>query len=261
MPAGPPSPSSAAGGHHGDDAAARASAPARTPPTVSGRRGRPSSASGTGQLDHEAGAGLAVGAVLDPDPPAVQAHVLGDQRQAEADALAVGAAVGRPAPREKRSKMRSRSSSGTPGPSSSTAIWMPVVDARRSDHAGGAAAVLLGVVEQVGDHPHEAALVGADDDARQLGVELDRHVDARSSGHGLDHQLGRAAPPRGRGGRRRRRSGRSRAGPRPAAGSGRRRRPSGRARPGPRVGHLVALSSPAPRPTPTGSSAGSAARG
>ena len=55
----------------------------------------------------------------------------------------------------------------------------------------------------------------------------------------LDDELGRRAPPRGRAGRRRRRSGRSRAGPRRAAGTGRRRPTAGRARLG-ALGHLVA---------------------
>ena len=45
------------------------------------------------QLDHEPGARLAVGAILDPDPSAVQAHVLVDERQAEPGAVAAGCAA------------------------------------------------------------------------------------------------------------------------------------------------------------------------
>ena len=70
---------------------------------------------------HEAGAGLAVGAVLDPHPAAVQAHVLVDEGEAEPGAVAASCAVRRP-PRAKRSKTSARSSTGTPGPWSSTAI-------------------------------------------------------------------------------------------------------------------------------------------
>ena len=50
-----------------------------------------------GEADHEAGAGLAVGTVLDPHLAAVQAHVLGDEGQAEADPVAAAAAPAGPA--------------------------------------------------------------------------------------------------------------------------------------------------------------------
>ena len=73
------------------------------------------------QLEHEAGAGLAVGAVLDPHPAAVHAHVLVDQRQAEPGAVAARSAPGDRAAGEALED-RLRSSAGTPGPWSSTAI-------------------------------------------------------------------------------------------------------------------------------------------
>ena len=51
-------------------------------------------ARGGEELDHEAGAGRAVGAVLDPDPPAVHADVLVDEGEPEAGALAATAPPG-----------------------------------------------------------------------------------------------------------------------------------------------------------------------
>ena len=94
--------------------------------------------------------------------------------------------------------------------------WTPVGQLAHLD-PGGAAAVLAGVVEQVGDDADQAALVGPDDHAGQLGVELDGHVGALRPGHRLGDQLAGPDLAAGRGGRRRRRSGRSPAGPRPAA--------------------------------------------
>ena len=55
--------------------------------------------------------------------------------------------------------------------------------------AGGALAVLGRVVEQVGDHPGQPALVGPDHHTREVGVDVDRHVDVGREGDGLDDQL------------------------------------------------------------------------
>ena len=151
--------------------ATSATTSARAPRDRAARRRR--HAGTTGSSTTKRAPSRAVGPVLDPHPPAVQADVLGDEGEAEADALA-RARAGR---RRRRGRSGRRSArarrAGTPGPESSTAICTASSTWRRLT-AGGAVAVLGGVVEQVGDDPGEAALVGPHDDAGELGVELDR---------------------------------------------------------------------------------------
>ena len=84
-----------------------------------------------------------------------------------------------------------------------------------------------------------------------VAVELDRHVRVRRPRHRLGDQLAQAHLVRAPVGRRRRRTGRSRAGPRPAAGSGRRRPPSGRPPTAPRRRASRRGGRRAPRSTPT----------
>ena len=112
------------------------------------------------QLDHEAGAGLAVGAVLDPDPAAVHADVLVDERQPEAGALAAAAPAGGDAAGEALEDQR---------PLLDRHAGAVVLDAdldvgqRLVGEVGVgdrdlqvAAAVGQGVVDQVGDRPGRA---------------------------------------------------------------------------------------------------------
>ena len=76
------------------------------------------------------------------------------------------------------------------GRASSTAIWMPSSDSAAATRSVAPPPYLLGVVEQVGDHPHDAPLVGLDHHAGQLGVELDGHVGVGGVADGLHHELG-----------------------------------------------------------------------
>ena len=135
-----------------------------------GRRGRAcghSSSSVGHQLDHEAGAALAVRTIFHPDPPAVHPHVLVDQRQPEPRALAAGAPAG----------------AATAGEALEHEISLVRRDARTSildgDLQSGdgllvvagdgdrdlrfAATVGAGVVDEVGDHTGEAPAVAADE--------------------------------------------------------------------------------------------------
>ena len=146
--------------------------------------------------------------------------------------------AGRPTPpRAKRSKMRSRSSAGTPGPWSSTAIHTcrersSPSAARLDGDRHLAAAVVAGVVDEVGHDAGQAPLVAVDDQvlgrARSTVTGVRRQA---AHAHRLAHELGDEEVLAVQADRRRRRSGRSRAGPRRGPGSGRRRPRAGRARP------------------------------
>ena len=139
---------------------------------------------------------------------------------------------GRPAlePRAKRSKISSRSASGTPEPvvldADLDAAVHPV-----ERHPGDPAGVLLGVVEEVGQHLHQAAPVDEHDQVVDVGgprrpgtgrpAMASRHAGSRNA----DHLERARAPAPGCPSR----SGRSPTGRPPAPGSGRCRRPAGRA--------------------------------
>ena len=170
------------------------------------------------QLHHEAGPLLAVGPVLDPHLAAVQVHVLGDQRQAEAHALG-GARGARPTSRGRSGRTRAGGPPrARPAPRSSTAIWMPS-STRRSATRGGAVAVLVARCRGGWRSP---ARCGACRRGRRRRPARRRARWARRRRWRSSRPASRArpgAPPPARAGPRPRRTGRSRAGPPRAAGS------------------------------------------
>ena len=140
---------------------------ARSSPVAVGgsaSRARPPAA---GQLDHEAGARLAVGAVLDPDPPAVHADVLVDEGQPEPGALAAAAPAGGDAAGEALEDQRPL----LDGHAGAVVLDGDLDVGQRLVGQVGvgdrdlrlAAAVGAGVVDQVGDDAGQAAAVAADD--------------------------------------------------------------------------------------------------
>ena len=203
----------------------------------------------------------AVGPVLDPHPAAVEADVLGDERQAEADALArCRAARRRRRGRSGRRSARARRS-GTPGPAVLDRDLHAVVDARAGCTAVAPSPYLAALSSRLArtrarrrlsartTTPARSASssIGtsrcperADRLEDELGeadvVEVEPHG-AGVEAADLEQVLDELVEPVDLGGRR------------------------GRAACWPRVGQLVALASRAPRRRPPASSAASAARG
>ena len=140
------------------------------------------------ELDDEAGPGLAVGPVLDPHPPAVEVDVLGDEGQAQADALAAAPATGALAA-VKRSKISARSSSGTPCPRSSTAICTPS-PAWRSETLVAPSPYLPALSSRLAITRTMRRLSALHHHAGQLGVELHGDVGVGRVADRLHHQLG-----------------------------------------------------------------------
>ena len=137
------------------------------------------------QLDHEAGA--TARPVLDPHLPAVQADVLGDERQTEADAVAVRPSSGRRAPGEALEHVltlrRRHTGAGVVDLEAHAAV------ATSGSHPYDAAAVGLAVGDEVGDHALDATLVGPHDQPRRGRVDVDGHGPIERGPHGVAHQL------------------------------------------------------------------------
>ena len=117
----------------------------------------------------------AVGPVLDPHPAAVEAHVLVDEGQAEADAAVAGPVAGRS--RRGRSARRSRSRSSSAARRARRpprAICTPSSTQLACSTPRRAAGVLAGVVEQVGDTRTKRRLSARTTSSRDLGVERRR---------------------------------------------------------------------------------------
>jgi hypothetical protein len=118
----------------------------------------------------------------------VEPDVFGDQRQAEPDTVDVHAAPGAGAavePVEDRLAVLDRHAGALVLDRDQHVVTvLPQLD------PGGPVAVLGGIVEQIGDHPHQAPLVGPDHDARQVGVDVDGDVGVGRHGDRLDDELG-----------------------------------------------------------------------
>ena len=130
-----------------------------------------------------------------PTPSAVQAHVLVDEGEPEADA-GVGGAVAALAAVGEAVEDDVALVLGHP-----VAVvldrHLDLVVGQLEGDGGGAAGVALGVVEEVGDYLAEAPLVDPHHDVADVGVVALRHAAAAEDAHGLDDHLGDRGPPRG----------------------------------------------------------------